>query len=80
VLNVDLINDGGTDDNCQPFTGFCTTINLLNNDDAVDETIWLMTYLPSFLPDRQVTIHFENGKAYGMDGCKVCNLGSNKLI
>ena len=39
--------------------------------DTLNDTHWLLSRLhrQSVLPDRQVTIHFENGRIHGTDGC-----------
>jgi len=54
-----------------PITGACAAANLLNNASALDDTSWSLSGLSnqSLLPDRRVTIHFENGRVHGTDGC-----------
>jgi heat shock protein HslJ len=44
---------------------------LSNDANTLDDTSWSLSALSSqsLLPDSQVTIHFENGRVHGTDGC-----------
>jgi heat shock protein HslJ len=49
----------------------CATIGWSGDTGALNGTGWTLSDLlgQSLLPDRQVTMHFENGRIHGTDGC-----------
>jgi heat shock protein HslJ len=49
----------------------CATTSPSKGTNTLNKTSWSLSGLhsQSVLPDRQVTIHFENGRVYGTDGC-----------
>jgi heat shock protein HslJ len=53
-----------------PITDARARANLPNDANALDDTSWSLSGLSnqSLLPDRRVTIHFENGRVHGIDG------------
>ncbi len=54
-----------------PITDASASANLSNDANTLDGTSWSLSGLDKqpLLPGSQVTIHFENGRVHGTDGC-----------
>jgi len=54
-----------------PMLAACAATAPSNDTSALNDTGWTVSGLPgqTLLPDRQITMHFENGRIHGTDGC-----------